>query len=114
MGIDAQMRPWQPIETAPKDGTRIDLWLVDQDGDGERVTDAYWVTNAHWVPRFLNEDGSKPSASKRDGWFAPYHDYEMDGWCDNPPEFNHHPRHKRVWFTKATHWMPLPEPPDVE
>lgn len=28
---------WQPIETAPKDGTIIDLWV-----DGERLPDCYW------------------------------------------------------------------------
>lgn len=31
---------WQPIETAPKDGTRVDLWA-----DGERVCDAWWNAN---------------------------------------------------------------------
>jgi len=30
---------WQPIETAPKDGTVVDLWTID----GERIPDAFWV-----------------------------------------------------------------------
>jgi hypothetical protein len=29
---------WQPIETAPKDSERIDLWA-----HGERYTDCYWM-----------------------------------------------------------------------
>ena len=45
---------WQPIETAPKDGKALDLWVVCTDSawrpDGEcaRVTDARW-SNGKWV-----------------------------------------------------------------
>lgn len=28
---------WQPMETAPKDETLVDLWL-----DGRRIVDRYW------------------------------------------------------------------------
>lgn len=31
------MTDWQPIETAPKDGRRIDVW-----SHGRRLTDAAW------------------------------------------------------------------------
>ena len=34
---------WQPIETAPKDGTKVDLWA-----SGERLTDFYF-DGAEWV-----------------------------------------------------------------
>lgn len=37
---------WRPIETAPKDGSLIDLWC----GDYERVADAKWDTKRRaWV-----------------------------------------------------------------
>lgn len=34
---------WQPIETAPKDGTRIDVWRR-----GERLTDVFWSDEEEW------------------------------------------------------------------
>ncbi|WP_139218063.1 hypothetical protein [Paracoccus aminovorans] len=33
------MSDWQPISTAPKDGTKIDLWT----GYNERAADAMWL-----------------------------------------------------------------------
>lgn len=32
---------WYPIETAPKDGVLIDLWVSGYD-DGCRISDCYW------------------------------------------------------------------------
>lgn len=37
MATEKEASPWRSIETAPKDGTRVDLWCGD-----ERVPDAYW------------------------------------------------------------------------
>lgn len=55
------MGEWQPIETAPKDGTRIDIW--DPSHGGQRIADAYWY-----------------GGQKRGGWHAPNQDYDgMDG-----------------------------------
>lgn len=38
---------WRPIETAPKDGTEIDLWH-----EGDRIADAYWKGGRWWAPNF--------------------------------------------------------------
>ena len=44
---------WQPIETAPKDGSEVDLWVVTfLDGValiGGRVTDAWWLEAFGWT-----------------------------------------------------------------
>lgn len=37
---------WQPIETAPKDGTLVDLWA-----DGERLPDCFW-----FAPEWSDEE----------------------------------------------------------
>ena len=36
---------WQPIETAPKDGTFVILF----DPKGAEVISSYWVDNGYWV-----------------------------------------------------------------
>lgn len=73
---------WQQIDTAPKDGTRIDLWLTVTASprsfgisDAWRVIDCYW----HWT---------------KEGW---YHLHEGE--------------EKELYGPYVTHWMPLPEPP---
>lgn len=34
---------WQPIETAPKDGSIVDLWVTEPSlPGGYRATDAWW------------------------------------------------------------------------
>jgi hypothetical protein len=82
------MSEWQPIETAPKDGTPLDLWVVDIFTDGRpqdegRHADAVWRDDA-W--RYLD-----PIA-------CDYVSVEEE-WADGK--------------TVVTHWMPLPEPPSA-
>ena len=75
---------WQPIETAPKDGTVVLLYKPDERMVGEYMLAGYW--------------GQWPGIN--DCWIA----------CDGKPQgylsgvtgtYQGHP----------THWMPLPNPP---
>lgn len=40
-------RQWQPIETAPRDGTQVDLWCVPPLGTAGRVPDC-WFSDGKW------------------------------------------------------------------
>lgn len=87
----ASKQKWSPIESAPKDGTEIDLWVPNIHG-GRRWTDCFW---------------GKPDHSC--GEAGPYCDSdwhsEKPGWVDGVfPEFVGDP---------PTHWMPIPEAPSV-
>lgn len=90
---------WKPIETAPKDGTEIDLWVREFSVGGAGALSAKDV-------------GRYPSArwgKQREIYTDPYECREgAEGWL-----------HKDGlhWLLienggyRATHWMPLPEPP---
>lgn len=81
---------WQPIETAPKDGTRVlvswPLRALDEDGFATgklagRETFVSYISGGYWVdPEALNAVGE---------WFG-----DDDGFTDAPDL-----------------WMPLPPPP---
>ncbi len=73
------MDGWQPIETAPKDGTEVDLFLTTG-----REPDCFW------------KDG---------GWTRTVKDGDYMGEDGVQIEY---PKCNIV----ATHWMPLPSPPD--
>ena len=72
---------WLPIETAPKDGTRVDLWA-----DGGRQTNAFWE-RGEWLKhiRFVF-NRNRPSGDMSGAWRS------------------------RV-VADPSHWMPLPSPP---
>lgn len=69
---------WQPIETAPKDGTPVDLWCSPRglSAGGGRTPDCWYSIGKWW--RYDEKYG--------------------DDQC-------------RVEVGNATHWIPLPEPP---
>jgi hypothetical protein len=76
---------WLPIETAPKDGTSVDLWIVD----GYRLADVRFT-----VP--VESLGESPC------------------WCEYTTDFHGYgdwgiyPIGREI---VPSHWMPLPEPP---
>ena len=75
------MSEWQPIETAPKDGTTILLYRPDALPWG-RVTPGKWEEQKY----------HKRPAPFWEIW------YKIGGAYES-----------RTW--EPTHWMPLPEPP---
>lgn len=77
------MSEWKEIKSAPKDGTKIDLWVVFLSG-GYRWTDARWL-----------ESGAHSCSGPA-------------GWCSS----ERYPLHAFTERPSATHWMPLPSPPE--
>ncbi len=77
---------WQPIDTAPKDGSKVDLWITPPNGalttgGYGRVSDC-WFSGGKW-------------------WLYDETKYASDaGNCRS-----------EVWH--VTHWMPRPDPPAI-
>lgn len=73
---------WQPIETAPKDGTIVDLWVQGaMQANGE-----------------YSQRRSPQCHSNGWDWISPLDgDWEYGGG--------------RMWGCRPTHWMPVPAPP---
>lgn len=67
---------WQPIETAPKNGTPVDLWIPET-AKGNNGP-AHLAVNCQ---------------------------FEYGRWLVNGEFF-------LPWLQDATHWMPLPDPPE--
>ena len=80
------MSEWQPIETAPRDGTSVLLWglvageISGPDKETGFAGEGEWAEGTHYKP-------------DEDWWLLSGGDC-YSTWC------------------KPTHWMPLPEPPN--
>lgn len=74
---------WLPIESAPRDGTVIDLWSDHR------------IANMQWCER-------------QNAWG---HSYWTMGHARNPNTRKPFRRTDISLDLKPTHWMPLPEPP---
>ncbi len=81
---------WKPIKTAPRDGSDILLF-----------TKVHGITQAHFVKGEWSNTIDGPEydgpvwVCGDDAWQIEIEE-EPDGFCD----------------AEATHWMPLPEPPE--
>ena len=95
---DADQREWLNIETAPRDGTEIDLWIEGQVG---RTGDSMGrrATNCHYSP--VNDTWIDSSGE----WVTGLYFYDDEG------ERCFDPTNKSAKAARATHWMPCPEPP---
>ena len=77
---------WQPIETAPKDGSPVVASNL----------------NCQWEPFIVSwRDGPCPSFPKPDeaGWYGEFQDCHYEHDCGP---------------YKPTHWVKMPEPPHAE
>ena len=87
---------WQPIETAPRDGTPLLLWCPGmcswnrKDGMPDLVVGLWWVD---------------PYSSRDLGaWYSDVGDVDQ-GYESTGAYFEHE-------SLRPTHWMPLPPPPE--
>lgn len=82
---------WQPISTAPKDGTRVKL-LIPYDRD--RFSEAECTDEGRWSKDEYDFDFETQELVARGCW-------RFDG--DDGP-----------FDLQPTHWMPLPQPPETD
>jgi hypothetical protein len=82
------MSEWQPIETAPKDGTNV---FVCVPTDSSFPTAAFYLTSAYCEEEYGDPDYME------EGWY----------WAPGyPSDFHEYP-------INPTHWMPMPAPPSA-
>lgn len=86
----ADAAAWRPIETAPKDGAHIDLWVINSDDKGHRLTDAYFGPIPHTCGEYRKHYDSCP----------PEGDFWIDGLFGEQI------------LGEIISWQPLPAPPE--
>jgi hypothetical protein len=85
------MAEWQPIETAPKDGTRVFLWLPHIEAtQHERRIETFWM-GYYWANEYGNGNAYNAVARLKNGYLTTA--YES---------------------IQPSHWMPVPEPASSE
>lgn len=97
------MTDWQPIETAPKDGTSVIIWPKN----GARPVFAFY--KRPWYYRYLLKKYKDVGSSWRSlyTFVSPYHPGQIT-LCEQSST--------DAWLcqeTEPTHWMALPEPPEI-
>jgi len=81
---------WQPIETAPRDGTKIDVFM-----DGKRFTDVFWDYSY-----YIDSEGLKVVDDYWKGWRK-----------DGETGMSYTPNYLDNMGKAVSHWMPLPITP---
>lgn len=91
---------WQPIETAPRDGTHI-LIRYYKGGKNSRthVTGVHVVTEGYFAPKFI------PSWAEQSETY-----FQGNEWRDYLDRLIVQ-EHSKVKKNIPTHWMPLPPDP---
>ena len=95
------MRSWQPIETAPRDGTPILIFQPNAGFGGEPRH--HYMPDGALLPGEYSYSTSDPRLQWYDdkrwaiGYWRPW-----GGWGN-----------RNSTDVSPTHWMPLPEPPDA-
>lgn len=95
------MSVWQPIETAPKDGTIVDLWVVSACPEADHQMVDFHSPTACKVSGQALRHGRVTACqwrTKRPNSPAWYPAGSLCGYPLSPE-------------VKATHWMSLPKPP---
>lgn len=91
----AERSQWRPIESAPRDGTRVLLGRPDDDGGGGVSVCGYWLDELADGVDYMGNDGGFTDVDYQ--VFQPGRSFGMEAY-----------KHAG---SQPTHWMPLPAPP---